>query len=428
MSFNRKDAKTQRVGSQSIRGSVFLRVFASWRSYIAVVLLACSVSSVFAEWSTYHGGADLRGVSFAALPEAPQLLWRYNAGGAVNNTPVSDGERIFFAAKKGLVIAIDPSGAEVWKKNFTRTNETGAPVPVRFDAPLVCAEGTVFAGTAYGILIALDAKTGAEKWSYDTGGAIVGSPNFIRGGTDNDRKDAKTQREENLRFFASSRSNNLAVVVLDQSEGALHAIDMETGKRIWKTDGVARSDGSPGVGSGRIAFGSCLAALHVYSAADGSHLRDIELGGNSQVAGGVAVDGNLIFAGTRDGRLVCADAENGRLVWNSAESKEQTFSTPAVTTGKVIYSSDNGFVYAVTRAEGRLLWSFNAGGLPTSPVVAKDKVVVSSDGVLYLLNLEDGRKLWSKGVSDEISSPALIDGMVVVGADDGTVTAFGKKE
>lgn len=406
----------------------------NWRK--TVFILSCSASAVFAEWSTCHGGADLRGVSLAALPEAPQLLWRYHAGGAVNTAPVSDGERIFFTAKKGLVIAIDQSGAEVWKKNFTRTNETGAPVPVRFDAPLVCAEGTVLAGTAYGILIALDAKTGAEKWSYDTGGAIVGSPNFIRGGTDTDRpegsrvfnKEAKTQRDENLRFFASSRSNKLAVVVLDQTEGALHAIDTETGKRIWKTAGVARSDGSPGVGGGRIAFGSCLAALHVYSAADGSHLRDIELGGDSQVAGGAAVDGNLIFAGTRDGRLVCADAENGRMVWNSAESKEQTFPTPAVTTGKVIYSSDNGFVYAVTRAEGRLLWSFNAGGLPTSPVVAKDKVVVSSDGVLYLLNLEDGRKLWSKGVSDEISSPALIGGMVVVGADDGTVTAFGKKE
>jgi eukaryotic-like serine/threonine-protein kinase len=397
-------AKTQRrKGGKNgrTRWVLLFRVFASSRSYKLLALSVFLAGSVQAEWNTYHGGADLRGASLAALPEAPQLLWRYNAGGAVNNTPVSDGERIFFTAKKGLVIALDLKGSEVWKKNFTRTNETGASVPVRFDAPLACAEGTILAGTAYGILIALDAKTGAEKWSYDTGGVIIGSPNWI---------------------------NTNQAVVIDQSAGELHCLELNSGKMLWKTAGVERSDGSPGVGGGQIVFGSCLAALHVYSATDGRHLRDIELGGDSQVAGGAAVDGNLIFAGTRDGRLVCGDAATSNMVWSSAESKEQTFSTPAVTTDKVIYSSDNGFVYAVTRAEGRLLWSFNAGGLPTSPVVAKDKVVVSSDGVLYLLNLEDGRKLWSKEVSDEISSPALIGDMVVVGADDGTVTAFGKKE
>ncbi|NOU35734.1 MAG: PQQ-binding-like beta-propeller repeat protein [Kiritimatiellaceae bacterium] len=398
MSANKKNPETDRKDAKAQR-FCGLRVLASLRSSIVVVLLACSATPVFAEWGTYHGGADLRGVSEAALPETPQRLWRYNAGGAVNNTPVSDGERIFFTAKKGLVTAIDLKGSEVWKKNFTRTNETGATMPVRFDAPLICAEGTVLAGTASGMLIALDVKTGVEKWRYDTGGVIVGSPNWI---------------------------NTNQVVVIDQSAGVLHGLDLASGKLLWKTDGMERSDGSPGVGSGRIVFGSCMSALHVYSAADGSHLRDIEVGDDSQVAGGAAVDGNLIFAGTRDGSLICADMETGKIIWSSAESKEQTFSTPAVTGDKVIYSSDNGFVYAVTRADGRLLWSFNASGLPTSPVVAKDKVAVSSDGVLYLLNLADGRKLWSQEVSDGISSPALIGGLLVVGADDGTVGAYGE--
>jgi outer membrane protein assembly factor BamB len=191
---------------------------------------------------------------------------------------------------------------------------------------------------------------------------------------------------------------------------------------------VERCDGSLGVGNERIVFGSCLAALHVYSATNGIHLRDIELGGDAQIAGGAAVDGNHVFAGARDGRLLCADAETGELVWSSAESVEQTFSTPAVTTNLVVYSSDNGFVYALDRKTGALRWKFETGGYPTSPVVATDKVVVSADGVLYMLSLNDGRKLWSQEVSDEISSPALIGGMILVGADDGAVSAFGEKK
>jgi len=428
MSFNRKDgirgmitAKTQRRKGwrrEPLNSFMFLSVLASLRSYLAFVFLVYFVSPVFAEWPTYHGGVDLRGVSGSALPEVPQLLWRYNAGGTVNNTPVSDGERIFFAAKKGQVIAVDLKGSEIWKKSFTRINDAGAEMPVQFDAPPVCGGGLVLAGTTRGTLYALDAATGAEKWRYETGGVIIGSPNVIPGRMSFDRKDAKAQRKENPD----------AVIVLDQSAGALHCLDIISGKLLWKTEGVERCDSSPGVGNGRIVFGSCAAALHVYSAADGKHLRDIEIGGDAQVAGGAAIADDFVFAGVRSGSLICADAGTGDMIWSSAESQDQTFSTPAVTQDKVIYSSDNGFVYAVTRAEGRLLWSFKAGGLPTSPVAAQDKVAVSSDGVLYLLNLEDGRKLWSKEVSDEISSPALVGGLLVVGADDGTVSAYGEKK
>jgi outer membrane protein assembly factor BamB len=210
---------------------------------------------------------------------------------------------------------------------------------------------------------------------------------------------------------------------MDQSEGVLHGLDLKTGKPLWKAEGLERCDGSPGVGGGRIVFGSCLAALHVYST-NGTHLRNIELGGEAQVAGGVTVVGDRIFAGARDGSLVCADAKTGEVIWTSEESDDQTFTTPAVTTNRVVYASDNGKVYAVERKTGHLIWAFDTDGIPTSPVVAKDKVVVSADGILFLLDLTTGKKYWSKEISDEITAPALIAGKMVVGADDGTLTAL----
>ncbi|VGO21745.1 outer membrane protein assembly factor BamB family protein [Pontiella sulfatireligans] len=389
-----------------------------------ITLLACCATAGYGEWNTYHGGGDLRGVSDAIVPPKPQLLWRYSAGGEVYSTPVSDGKRIFFSAKKGQVVALDLNGSKVWKKSFSRTNDAGAAMPVRFEAPLACADGLVFAATTRGTLHALDAKTGEEKWCYESGGIITGSPNFVPRKINSDRKDAKTQRTEKLSVLASSRSKQSAVVVLDQSEGSLHCLDVQTGKRIWKTEGVERCDGAPGIGNGQIVFGSCLAALHVYGA-DGKHLKDIEVGGDGQIAGGVAVDGKLAFAGTRDGGLICADLDAGDIVWSSDESEDQTFSTPSVTDKLVVYSSDDGLVYAVERVEGKTVWKFDTGGLPYSPVVAGDKVVVSADGVLYLLKLEDGAKLWSTEVSDDATAPAIIGGLIVVGADDGTVSAWG---
>jgi outer membrane protein assembly factor BamB len=367
------------------------------------MLAWCAVA--YGEWPTYHGDSGLRGVSDAQLPDALELVWRSEAGAAVYNTPVSDGERIFFSAKKGQVIALDLQGSLVWKRSFTRSNDAGETVPARFEAPLACAGGMVLAATARGTLHALDGKTGQVRWSYASGGTLLGSPNGMQ--------------------YTNARPSGL-VIVLDQSEGSLHGLRLNDGKRMWKTEGVERCDGSPGIGDGTAVFGSCLAALHVYST-EGTHLKDIEVGGDGQIAGGVAVDGKLAFAGTRDGSLVCADLEVGDIVWSSDESEDQSFSTPAVTGGRVVYTSDNGFVYAVGRKEGKLLWQFDTGGIPTSPVIAGGKVVLSADGILYLLNLKDGRMVWSKEISDEITSPALVGGLIVTGADDGTVTAWGAK-
>ena len=146
---------------------------------VLVLGLVCCAAVAGAEWPTYHGGAGLRGVSDAALPEKPERLWRFNAGGVVYNTPVSDGARIFFSTKKGEVVALDLAGSNLWKKSMVRTNDAGGAVPVRFEAPLVCGGGLVFAGSTRGTLYALDAKTGELRWKYETDGRIVGSPNFV---------------------------------------------------------------------------------------------------------------------------------------------------------------------------------------------------------------------------------------------------------
>ncbi len=190
------------------------------RDKIIFLGVCCAVVS-FGEWNTYHGGADLRGVSEVAISGKPELLWRYAAGGEVDHTPVSDGERIFVSGKKGTITALDLKGTKLWEKTFTRKKDTEEDVPVRFDAPLACGQGLVFAGTRRGLLYALDAKTGATTWTYNTGGIVMGSPNIL---------DERT------------------IVVVDQSDGALHGIDLETGKLLWKTDGQERCDGSPGVG------------------------------------------------------------------------------------------------------------------------------------------------------------------------------------
>lgn len=136
------------------------------------------------------------------------------------------------------------------------------------------------------------------------------------------------------------------------------------------------------------------------------------------------VDGSA-FVGSHSGRLFNIHIESGETLWTNDDSEDEIFETPAVDKDYVVFSSFDGFLYALDRETGKKIWSFDTEGLPTSPVIAGDKVVVTSDGILFLLGLTDGEVIWRYEISDEVSSPAIINGMIVVGSEDGIVSAYG---
>jgi len=360
------------------------------------------------EWNTYHGDAALSGVASAALPDRLAPLWRFRAGAAVRTTPVVAAGRVFIANAKGEILAADLNGELLWSVALVRgTRADGTPHEEIIDAPLACFDGLVLAGTADGTLYALDAVTGEEKWRYEVGGLILGTPNRLLVPA----TDEETERK--------------AVIVISQADGALHCVDLTDGQPIWKTEGISRCDGSPSVGDGLVVFGSCVAALHVFSAADGRLERDIEVGTDSEVAGGVAVDGDTVVTGSRSGRVLHADLRTGATIWVNDDSNFEVFSTPAVSRDYVVFAANDGYVYAVDRETGAKRWSFDTNGMPSSPVIAGDKVVITADGFLYTVRLEDGALVWSHEVSDVITGPAVVGGTIIVGSEDGTVTAFG---
>jgi outer membrane protein assembly factor BamB len=363
---------------------------------LAALILAAPGRQPSSDWPTYHGGPALNGVADAAPPDSPVRLWRFKAGGSIAATPVSAGGRIFFTAAKGILIALDLDGRQAWKREIAKDS---------FSAPPMCADQAVIVGSANGVLYAFDTASGKERWSRKMADPLQGSAN---------RVDLPRGKK--------------GIVTLSPSDGSIHCIDLDSWEALWKTGPLERCDGSPGVGSGRIVIGSCASALHVFSVEKAVKEADIELGGDNQVAGGVALSGKAAFAGTRSGKVVAVDVVDHKVLWSNSDSKGETFATPAVNDRFVVFASDDGRVYGLNRETGVKLWDFDTGLKPLSPVIAENRVVVSSGGSLFLLELETGRKLWTVRVSDEITSPALVGGRVIVGADDGTVTAFGHEQ
>lgn len=356
-------------------------------------------------WPTYHGGTDLSGYSDRALPDKPDVLWRFYAEGAIRQAPVGDESRIYLVTTSGNVVALDHQGKELWVRALKRPGTGGdAERPERIEAPIACFQSTVYVGSTVGLLHALDASTGATRWVYDVGGDLLGTANFY----------APSDAAESPRLY-----------VIERGEGKLHCINPANGERFWRTDPVARCDGSAALSNGMIVYGSCASALHLHTAVEGRLLFTIPMCADCQIASGPAFVGDEVYSGDHSGRFFRADARTGKVVWINEDSKKEIFTTAALGGELVVFGSEDGGVYALERATGKQRWRHDTGKSPTSPVIAADKVVVGVDGVLQFLRLDTGEALWSTEISDAISGPALINGTVIVGSEDGSVIALG---
>lgn len=352
-------------------------------------------------WNTYHGSHALQGVADTSFPDALEVLWRVEAGAPLRQPPVALDGRVFAATAHGGILAADLEGRLLWRVDLADVAQDRTPsARMRIEAPPVAFNHKVFVGTDGGILTALDADTGAVLWRADIDGPIRGAPNYL-----------------------PDRGH---VVVIEQDRGVLSCFDAESGEIQWRTQAVDRSDGSPATSGDFAVYGSCASALHVVATETGAHLRDIKIeNGGGQVAGGVAVAGGFAYAGVRDGRVMRADIEAGTFLWTTEISEDEVFSTPAVRDDWVVVSSYDGFVHGLDRSSGDVRWRRDLVGVPSSPVIAGDKVIIAADGILFLLRLEDGAQVWEMPLSDEISGPAVLPGMIIVGGEDGVLTALG---
>ena len=373
---------------------------------VPLALLSPGRESASVDWPIYHGDAGLSGIAGLPLPAKPEVLWRFQAEGSVSKPPVMSGDRVFFVTDKGAAVALGFDGKKLWQTNVQPPVSAATNQALRaeqFSTPPLCIHETVLIGTASGNVYVLEAATGKVRWTYEAGENINDTVNWIEG----------------------RGTNRCSVVILSQADGIVHVVDLETGRKIWVSKAISRTDGAPSVGTDSIVFGSCDSALHVMRSSDGEERGSIAFEGDGQIAAGVALAGNFAFAGTRGGLAVCCDISALKIIWTNEVSKSELFTTPAVTGERVIIGANDGSVIGLDRASGKLLWKFKGHGAASSPVVAGDKVVVSCGGTLNIIKIQDGTTVWADTLGDSLSGPAVAGGRIVIGSDEGFVVMYG---
>jgi outer membrane protein assembly factor BamB len=232
-------------------------------------------------------------------------------------------------------------------------------------APLLVG-GLVVAGTSAGLLIALDARSGAERWRFQADHA------FSTGS-----------------FNGSAAAADGLVFVCDIS--TVYAVDASTGVERWRAP-VPTKGSRPAVVDGVVYVGTIGGAVGFAEATGKAVWQWAGPQGIAMTAGPV-VDGVAYLSSRGDGRLYAVNLSDGSERWNVATiavavgSSEVVGDTVFVGTNQAGASEPVGRVYAIDRVSGKPRWQFGGplgGQLVAGPV---------RDGVIYLSSETDG--IWA---------------------------------
>jgi eukaryotic-like serine/threonine-protein kinase len=235
---------------------------------------------LLAQGRLYFGSDD--GNVYAVDAAQGTLGWIFETGGIVRSRPAMiEDAGIVFTSDDGFLYAVNAmKGNELWRTaigNVTarevRENSIGnSTSPTGYDyvqsSPVV-VDGRIYVGSADGKVYALEAKSGAVLWSYQTGERVRATPTLAEG-----------------------------VVHVGSWDKTMIALDAETGALLWETKVWGQVQSTALVVEGVVYSASRKASVVALDAATGELLWEYMYGGNMWVESSPVLVGENIYIGS----------------------------------------------------------------------------------------------------------------------------------
>jgi outer membrane protein assembly factor BamB len=341
--------------------------------------------------------------------------WRIDAGDTIEFPPSVGYGNVYIAQQKGRFFALNgKTGKPVFKtKNFDRCAAS---------SPTVGRNNTVYqaymhpvgdlsnpcpqdASNPDGFLLAMNAKTGREKWRFrskpiESSPLLRGKRLFI-GSWDGNvyALNARTGRKIWSTYIGSKVNAALAYddgrLFAADYTGTLHAIDARSGRKLWSAgDATEFYYAAPAAAYGRVFIGSSDGTMYAYGARTGNLLWAKPLG--TYVYSSAALFDRKVYVGSYDGKFYALSAATGDVVWQK-EMPSSVHAPPVVMAGLVYVatcatcgSAAQRYVKtgvdsttAFNARTGKQVWR-NSAGKYSSPIVAdQDRVYLVGRSMVY---------------------------------------------
>jgi outer membrane protein assembly factor BamB len=240
------------------------------------------------------------------------------------------------------------------------------------------------------------------------------------------------------RLAASPVVGGGRLFVMD-TDGMVHAFDVQTGRKSWSQSFSMKGDGSSSVFGGGAAYDSNrvyittgVGEVAALEAATGKVVWKVKPAG--PLRGSPTVAFNAVYAMTQNNQLVALSSEDGSVLWNVTASTGQSgvfgVAAPAVGQGTVVAGFSTGELVSYRYENGRTLWSdaLARTSLSTSvgvltdidadPIIDRGRVyALGQGGRMAAYELVTGQRVWELNLAG-ISTPAIAGEWIFTLTDD----------
>ncbi|MFV5998195.1 PQQ-binding-like beta-propeller repeat protein [Streptomyces sp. NPDC056231] len=411
------DTRELALGDHTAKVTAFDDAGRSWSttSRFTVVQKAVQVRPG-ADVPEFHGDALHTGVQPGSLGSGSLTnAWTHRTGSTIGmSSPVVANGTAYIGtwdtdgAKGNGVDAVDiVTGRTKW--HFA-TDSLVQSTPVVHD-------GTVYVTEMRGALTAVNAATGAAKWSYTLPGSSA------------------TGRYDGYAYGGATVSGSTVYYFGYTTTGShLVALDTATGKQLWNSavDSGWWNSSTPTVVDGKVYVHDSRGGLRIYEATTGKQLVSAGAVGGVHHSTPVVADGR-VFTTDMSNVLLARDATTGKELWRyrstgvSKDDAGQPGASAAVDGHTVYAGFTNGRVAAFDAITGTKLWDFQSGrAFVGSPTISGNTLWIGgTDGHLYGLDKTTGAKLQDLDLGAPIlSTPTVTGNTLLIGAWDGNLYAF----
>jgi outer membrane protein assembly factor BamB len=363
-------------------------------------------------WSQ-PGGIPNNAPGHLALSGTIKSAWSVSIGtgssfyGKLTASPIVYDGKVFALDAAGKVTAVSVSGGTVaWKASTTPPNEKDWE---GFGGGLAADGGRIYAATGFGLVVALDAKSGKKLWEKSLGSPLRASPTaagerlfvitkegqvYCLSGSDGaELWTFQGQTERASILVNTSPAVDGDTVVVPYPTGDVVALRVSNGQPVW-SESLART---------RTA--SSLTAM--------------------SDAARPAITGGVVYAVGHAGRMVATSQKSGERLWSLTVASIQP---PWVAGDSVFVVDTGGQVMAVTRNDGKIQWAskLSGGGTWSGPVLAGNRLwLTSSKGQLASVEANSGKVASTQELGSPIFiAPVVAGGRMYVLTDNARLLAF----
>lgn len=288
---------------------------------------------------------------------------------------------------------------------------------------------------AYQVVFTIDAEAKVRAFRLDSGDEIW------------DRRLKPLNKEEkNVSMKGAGIAEFDKKIYATTGFGSVFALDMQTGKHIWRFDNEAPIRIAPTVADGKVFVQTIENNLIALSAYTGKELWRFKASTeNTTLVGGAAPAydpaQDVVIAAFSTGEIRAFKASTGSTLWGDLLVSHKRTNTLAningikanpVIDGEMVYAvGHNNIMTAIDLRTGNRVWEKEIGGLNQPWIAGKYLYVLSNDFTLVAMEKETGKIIWNTTVPVSINEndraglfargPILTNNRLIVSTSNGYV-------